>query len=305
MRILLTGGSGLVGSNILEHHRSRSHTLIAPTSHELNLLDKVFLKKYISEIKPDIIVHAAGKVGGIQANISNPLNFLSTNLDIGKNLILAAHSCGVKNLLNLGSSCMYPKDCDIPLTEDLILNGRLEPTNEGYALAKIVCQKMCEYISYDSFFSYKTIIPCNIYGRYDSFDPAKSHLIPAVIHKIHNAIVKDIPSISIWGDGLARREFMYAADLADCIFSCVDRFSSLPPLLNIGTGRDYTINEYYEIIANVLGYKGEFSNDLSRPVGMNRKMVSTKKLDMWGWKPKTSLLDGIKYTYQYYLDSIF
>ncbi|WP_115118577.1 NAD-dependent epimerase/dehydratase family protein [Synechococcus sp. UW105] len=304
MRILLTGGSGLVGSNILEISGNHSHEILAPRRTDLDLTQYSSVLKYISDCKPDIVVHAAGRVGGIQANIASPVDFLVQNIDIGKNIILASHSLGINRFLNIGSSCMYPKGRQDPLTEDMILAGELEPTNEGYALAKIMCQRLCQYISRDPNYQYKTIIPCNIYGRYDSFLPPKSHLIPAIIYKIHKAVQSGVQNIEIWGDGLAKREFMYATDLANCIFECIDRYDSLPPLMNIGLSEDFTINHYYEVAAEIIGFDGFFVHNTDMPVGMRRKKVSTNKQIAWGWRPMFSLNDGIKLTYEYFLSTI-
>ena len=301
MRILLTGGGGLVGSNVLQSARSQNHELFAPRSSLLNLLDFEGVQKYVADCKPDIVIHAAGRVGGIQANLAAPVDFLVENLDMGRNIILASRSAGVPRFLNIGSSCMYPRGHDTPLSEEMLLTGELEPTNEGYALAKIVCERLCQYVSRDQGFEYKTIIPCNIYGRHDSFSPAKSHLIPAIIYKLYSAMKSRDPTVEIWGDGLSRREFMYAADLADCIFDCIERFDSLPSIMNIGIGGDYTINQYYEVAASVLGFKGKFVHDLTKPVGMARKIVSIDKQLAWGWHAQTSLGEGIKQTYDYFL----
>lgn len=301
MRILLTGGSGLVGSNFLESPRAQAHELLAPKSEELNLLESGSIKQYLLDLKPDIVVHAAGRVGGIQANLAAPVDFLVENIDMGKNLIMASRAANVPRFLNIGSSCMYPRGHDTFLTEEMLLTGELEPTNEGYALAKIVCERLCRYVSRDQGFEYKSIIPCNIYGRHDSFSPAKSHLIPAIIYKLHNAMKSRDPTVEIWGDGLSRREFMYAADLADCIFDSIERFDSLPSTMNVGMGIDYTIKQYYQVAATVLGFEGEFVHDLTKPVGMTRKVVSIDKQLDWGWQAQTSLSEGIKKTYDYFL----
>lgn len=301
MRILLTGGSGLVGSNFKESPRSELHELITPGSIELNLLDYQSVYKFLLNCQPDIVIHAAGRVGGIQANINSPVKFLVENIDMGKNIILSSKELGIERLLNLGSSCMYPKDYNGLLSEDMILSGMLEPTNEGYALAKILCQKLCHYISLAPEFSYKTIVPCNIYGKYDNFSSSKSHLLPAIISKIHDVVATGRQVVDIWGDGLARREFMYAGDLADCMYECVERFDELPSVMNVGVGVDHTINEYYQAVADVLNFKGTFVHDISKPVGMARKIVSIEKQLAWGWKSNTSIVDGIMKTYDYFL----
>lgn len=302
VRILLTGGGGMVGRNLLEHPAIGEFELFAPRSNELDLRDFNAVQSYLRKHKPDMVIHAAGKVGGIQANMREPVSFLMGNLDMGRNIVWAAHEAGIKRLINLGSSCMYPRGHAEPLREEMVLKGELEPTNEGYALAKVVTARLCEYIMReDAAYQYKTLIPCNIYGRHDKFDPAHSHLVPAIIHKIHQAKQAGLNEVDIWGDGTARREFMYAGDLADCLVNAVQHFDTLPPLMNVGLGDDVTINEYYQIAAEVIGYTGNFKHDLSKPVGMMRKLVSVEKTRAWGWQAKTSLRDGIDRTYQYYL----
>ena len=295
----------MVGRNILEHPLAKSFIFVAPSSAELDLRDFSAVKSYISKVSPDMVIHAAGRVGGIQANLADPVNFLVENIDIGRNVILASYDAGVKKLLNLSSSCMYPRNAANPLTEDLVLKGELEPTNEGYALAKIVAMKLCEYLRRESpAFEYKTFIPCNLYGRYDKFDPKHSHLIPAIIHKVHLAKINQEETVEIWGDGTARREFMYAGDLADAVLKAISSFETAPNLMNVGLGIDYSINEYYQAAAKIIGWTGEFVHDLNRPVGMNQKMVSTSLQAKWGWKSTTSLQDGIQKTYDFYLKSI-
>ncbi len=302
IRILLTGGGGMVGRNVLEHPHIGEFDVYAPRSSELDLRDFGAVQASLRKFQPDIVIHAAGKVGGIQANMREPVGFLLENLDMGRNIVWAARQAGVKRLLNLGSSCMYPRNHSEPLREELVLKGELEPTNEGYALAKVVTARLCEYITReDSAYQYKTLIPCNIYGRHDKFDPAHSHLVPAIIHKVHQAMQQGSPTVEIWGDGTARREFLYAGDLADAIVRAVREFAALPSMMNVGLGYDYTINEYYQAAADVLGFTGGFVHDLSKPVGMARKLVSVERQQAWGWAPQGNLRDGISKTYEYYL----
>lgn len=301
IKILITGSTGMVGRNILENKDISKFDLLIPNSKELNLLNYDAVDQYIKKNKPDFIIHTAGKVGGIQANIAHPVSFLVENLDMGRNIIMAAKNNEVKNLINLSSSCMYPREAKNPLSEDLILKGELEPTNEGYAIAKVMSTRLCEYINKeDERFKYKTIIPCNLYGRYDKFESKHSHMLPAVIKKIHEAKINNLNQIDIWGDGKARREFMYAGDLADFIIYAIQNFSKMPQNINVGLGHDYTINEYYQIIADVIGYEGEFIHDLTKPVGMKQKLIDDTKLKEFGWNYKTSLVKGIEITYEYY-----
>ena len=301
MRILITGANGMVGKSLLEHAGMKNHEIYAPLRGELDLFNSAAVKEYVSRIKPDMIIHTAGKVGGIQANMREPVNFLLENLDMGRNIVWAARKSGVKRLINLASSCVYPRNAPNPLREEYILTGELEPTNEGYALAKVTVARLCQYISsQDPDYQYKTLLPCNLYGRWDKFDPVHSHLIPAILHKLHLAVRNDLNEVEIWGDGMARREFMCTADLADCLVEAIERFDSLPLVMNVGLGHDYTINEFYEKAAEVVGYKGSFVHDLSKPVGMKQKVVDTEKLSRWGWQSKTSLHDGLVDTYKFY-----
>lgn len=302
MRVLITGGGGMVGRNLQDYLQPKGYEIFTPSSKTLDLCDYAAVEEYLKAVKPDFVIHAAGKVGGIQANMREPVEFLMKNLDMGRNIIWASKSVGIKRLINLGSSCMYPRGHNSPLREDQVLSGELEPTNEGYALAKIVVSRLCSYISTQNpDFQYKTIVPCNLYGKYDKFDPVHSHLIPAIIHKVYLAKINNEPSVEIWGDGTARREFMFAGDLADCLMEAIERFDTLPAVMNSGLGHDYTINEYYQAVAEVMGYEGKFHHDLTKPVGMARKLVSIDKQLSWGWKAKHDLKSGIEKTFKFYL----
>ena len=305
MKVLVSGAGGMVGRNLQEALCGLDYKILSPNRSELDLMDFGSVRKYISQNKVDMVIHAAGRVGGILANMSGMRDFLIENLQMGVNLVEASAEVGVPRLLNLGTSCMYPKDCDYHISEDMILKGELEPTNEGYALAKIVVQRLCGYISDSSAeLSYKTILPCNLYGRWDRFDPVCSHMIPSVIRRIDEAVSQGVDKIVMWGDGTARREFMYAGDMASCIVRAIKDFESMPSVMNAGLGFDYTINEYYEAIAEVVGFEGEFEHDLSKPIGMKRKVVDVSRLNEWGWKAGTSLKEGISNTYKFYLEHI-
>jgi GDP-L-fucose synthase len=303
MRIVLTGGTGMVGRNFLEHPAAGEFDVVAPTRSELDLLEFGAIKQFLEVHRPDMVIHAAGKVGGIQANMREPVHFLLDNLDMGRNVVWAACVTGVPRLLNLGSSCMYPRNAENPLREEMVLQGELEPTNEGYGLAKITVARLCRYISRENpSLQYKTLIPCNLYGRHDKFDPAHSHLVPAIIHKLHKAVKSGASSVEIWGDGTARRELMYAGDMADCMVEAVRRYDTVPETMNVGIGRDYSVNEYYAAAADAVGFHGKFVHDLSKPVGMEQKLVSNAKAAQWGWRAATSLAEGLRRTYSYYLE---
>ena len=237
--------------------------------------------------------------------MKEPLRFLQDNLDMGRNIVQASHKTGLKKLINFGSSCMYPRNAKNPLKEENILQGELEPTNESYALAKIIVAKMCEYITAtNSGFQYKTLIPCNLYGRWDNFEPERSHVLPASIRKIHEAKQKNQNQVVIWGDGTTRREFLYCGDIADFTAKAIDHFDQIPSLLNVGVGRDYTINEYYEAIGKVIGYQGEFIHDRTKPAGMSQKLVDTSRQKTFGWSPKTDLITGIQKAYEFFLNNV-
>jgi GDP-L-fucose synthase len=303
MKILLTGGRGMVGMNIFNHRRASHHQLLAPSRHELNLLDAEAVLAEIERIQPDVIVHAAGKVGGIEANRADPWGFLVENLNIGLNVVTAARKAGVTKLVNLASSCIYPANQGGRLKEDMLLTGTLEPTNEAYAIAKIAVLKLCSFANdAQTGLEYKSIIPCNIFGPYDNFHPVRAHLLPAIIRKVHEARQSAQQTVEIWGDGSVRREFMYAGDLADAIFEACERYDEMPSLMNVGTGVDHSVLEYYEAVRRVLGWKGDFTFDLSRPTGMKRKVVDVSLQTLWGWRPQVSLEDGIANTYQSFLE---
>lgn len=302
MKILITGSTGMVGHNLVDAFVGSAHEILSPDRKTLNLFDENQVLHYLDKNKPDFIIHCAGRVGGIQANIEDPLGFYIENHDMGRNLILSAYKVGIPRLLNLGSSCMYPRNAPNPLKEEQILTGELEPTNEGYALAKIGIQRLCSYfVNKNPELKYKTLIPCNLYGRYDKFDPIKAHLIPAAIRKIHEAKVNHAKSVMIWGDGTARREFLYAGDAADFILKKIARFDEWPDLMNLSAVTDHSVTEYYEVAKEVIGYLGDFEYDLSKPVGMKQKSVDATLQKALGWAPPTSLLKGIEKTYDYFL----
>lgn len=304
MKLFITGGRGMVGKNIIALAEKKGIEVIAPSRQELDLTSQAAINEYLSMHRPDVVVHCAGLVGGIQANIAAPYDFCFQNLQIGLNVIQASYDAGITRLINLGSSCMYPRLAQNPLKEEQILTGELEPTNEGYAVAKVAVAKLAEYLSAQYGVEYKTLIPCNLYGYWDKFDVNKSHMIPAVIRKIDEAVKSNQSIVDIWGDGLARREFMFAEDLADFILFSLERFNKLPNAMNVGLGYDYSINDYYEAVAEVIGYTGTFEHDLTKPAGMKQKLVDVTQQTNLGWTPKTDLTQGIRRTYQFYLNEV-
>ena len=305
MKVFITGSGGLVGHSILDNSMIAKNRLLTPRSSELDLMDFKKVFDFIQEHMPDMIIHCAGKVGGIQANMENMFGFYTENAVMGINLVRAARQCGVKKMINLSSSCTYPRNYLQPLKEEYILKSELEPTNEGYALAKLSVLKMCEYISNEcKGFEYKSLIPCNLYGKYDKFDERHAHMIPSIIRKIHNAKVSGKDSVEIWGDGESRREFMYVEDLADCVEFCIENWEKVPLVMNVGLGYDYTVNEYYEVIKSILNYDGSFTHDLSKPAGMRQKLLDISKTREIGWEAKTSLEEGIKKTYEFYMETL-
>ena len=301
MRILITGATGMVGHHLVQAlQQKQGMYLLTPDRHQLNLLDRNNVEHYLKNNPCDLIIHLAARVGGIQANINAPVEFLVENTLINTQLIQAALQAKVPQFLNLASSCMYPRDREL-LTEEDLLTGKLEPTNEGYAISKISVTLLCNYIQRQYGLAYKTLVPCNLYGPYDHFDLNKSHLIPAIIAKLHDAKINHKAEVEIWGDGTARREFMYVGDLVQFILQAMEKLESLPEYINVGLGYDYSINEYYQTAAEIMGFNGKFSHDLTRPVGMRRKLLNIQKAVEFGWKPSVSLAEGIEKTYRYYL----
>lgn len=298
MRILITGGKGMVGRNLCEHPAADKHMIEAPSRSQLDLFDYAATKSFIDGFQPGAIIHAAGRVAGILANDRDPAGFMVANLDLGRNVVLAAREVGVPKLINLGSSCMYPAQALGPLREETLLSGKPEPTNEGYALAKLTIAKLCEYVSREPDLSYKTIIPCNLYGRHDKYDPELSHMLPAIIRKIHEAKADGNETVEIWGDGRARREYLFAGDLADGIWHVLDHFEDAPQTMNMGIGNDLSVLGYYKEAAKVMSWTGRFVHNTSRPVGMKSKVVSIDKQKDIGWNPRTSLDEGIRQTYE-------
>ena len=300
-RVLLTGATGMLGGEIYKNLSSPhyNYDVVAPRRNELDLCSQSSVQAFFQNHSNfDTIIHCAAKVGGIAANIADPVGFLYENTMLNSCLPMEAAKVGVPNFLFIGSSCMYPKDYRQPLVEEDMLASYLEPTNEGYALAKISGSKLCTYITKQMGFNYKTIIPCNLYGPGDDFSPNHSHLIAAAVRKTHLAISNNDSSLEIWGDGSARREFLFTPDLADFVCQHLNQFDQLPNLLNIGFGEDHSVLAYYEAIRDVVGFQGGFTFKLDAPVGMKQKLMDSSKAFKLGWKPTTSLKQGLSKTYE-------
>lgn len=303
MKVYISGGSGLVGSNVIER-APENIEILAPTHGELDLLDFNKLKSFLEREKPDFIIHTAGKVGGIKANQDDMFGFLTENAIIGLNLIKAAKEAGIKNLINLSTCCAYPVECQNPLKEEYLTTGKLDKDCEGYAIAKNSIVKACDFAREKYGINYKSIIPVNLYGRYDKFDVEKSHFVPAVIRKLYEAMKNGDESVEIWGSGNVRRELFYAGELADFIWYCVDNIDNMPELINCSNGEDFSINEIYQKIANIVGYKGRFHHNLNRPEGISAKLTDNTKMKEFGWETKTSFEEGISQSFEFYKNKV-
>jgi GDP-L-fucose synthase len=301
-KLWLTGANGMMGRALLaQQHLLPGWEWLTPTSRALDLRDRTATFAYAAAHKPDVVIHAAAKVGGIRANMADQAGFLAENLLINTHVLEAAHAAGVQRLLFMSSSCVYPRDYLQPLKEDYLLAAPLEPTNEGYAIAKIAGGKLAEYLSQQYGHLYRTIIPSNLYGPFDHFDSDRSHLVPAIISKLHRAKQTGAAAVEILGDGTPRREFLFINDLAAFLLSLIDRLDSVPPRLNVGFGRDYTVTEYYETAAHVMGYTGGFQYQPNIPGGMQHKLIDSSLAHTLGWQPKTDLTTGIALTYENYI----
>mgnify|MGYP001306126802 FL=1 len=299
-RVYVAGNTGLVGSAIVRmlHWKGYTNILSSP-SKSWDLRNQMDVERFFRVNEPEYVYLAAAKVGGIGANAYYPGHFIYDNLMIQTNVIHAARKFGVKKLLFLGSSCIYPKFAEQPITEDQLLGGYLEPSNDAYAIAKIAGIKMCQAYRKQYGFNAISLMPTNLYGPNDNYDLDSSHVLPAMIRKFHEA--KD--KVTLWGDGSAMREFLYVDDLAEAAFKCMVDYDS-EDIINVGTGKDITIKDLAETIADVVGFKGEIVWDTSKPNGTPRKVLNVDKIKSLGWKPKLSLREGIQKTYDLYKDSL-
>ena len=300
-KIYVAGHSGLVGSAIMRKLESEGFkNIVTRTFEELDLTDQKATREFFEKERPEYVFLAAAKVGGIQANSVYPADFIYINLMIECNVIKASHEFGVKKLLFLGSSCIYPKMAPQPIKEEYLLSGYLEETNEPYALAKISGMKMCQYFNKQYGTNFISVMPTNLYGPNDNFDLNTSHVLPALIRKFHEAKVNNAPYVEIWGTGTPRREFLYVDDLADACLFLMKNYSG-NDFFNVGTGEDVTIRELAELIGEVVGYKGELKFDTSKPDGTPRKLLDVTRIHKAGWRHKTELKRGLEITYSSFL----
>lgn len=302
-RIYVAGHEGMVGSILLTELKKRGYeNLIYETYQKLDLREQDATRQFLKDNFPDYIFLIAGKVGGIQANIKYPAEYLYDNLMIAANVIEAARLNNVKKLVFLGSSCIYPRHSIQPMKEEYLLTGALEPTNEGYAIGKIAGLKLCEKYQKQYGCNFISAMPPNLYGPGDNFKTDDSHVISGLIKKIHEAKEKKTPKIMIWGTGKARREFLFNTDLVDGLIYLMENYNESKHI-NIGSGQDISIKELADMLKTIIGYKGEFIWDVSKPDGMPRKLMDTSRINHIGWKPKVDLFAGLSNTYQWYLNN--
>lgn len=285
-----------MGSAIVRQLANERSEILVADRQTLDLTNQQATEDWLTQMRPDAIFLAAGLVGGIYANNTYPADFIANNLAIALNVIRGAHKVGVKKLLALGSSCIYPKLAPQPMTEDALLTGPLEPTNEWYAIAKIAAIKLCEAYRKQHGCDFISVMPTNMYGLNDNYHPENSHVPAALIRRFHEAKLANAPTVTVWGSGTPRREFIYADDAADACVFVMKHYSELG-FLNIGTGEDVTIGEFARLVADVVGYKGKIVYDTSRPDGTPRKLLDVSKIKNLGWTPKTQLRDGLARTY--------
>lgn len=302
-KIYVAGHQGMVGSAIVRRLQAGGYTNIVTRTHaELDLTRQADVGAFFEAMRPEYVFLAAAKVGGIAANSAAPADFMYENMALEMNVIHSAWESGVKKLMFLGSSCIYPRLASQPMSESCLLTGALEPTNEAYALAKISGLKYCEYLNRQYGTDYISVMPTNLYGPADNYHPERSHVLPALIRRLHEAKVAGAPSVTCWGDGSPLREFLYVDDLADACVFLMNSYSGVETI-NIGTGKELSIKGLAELVARVVGYEGEIRWDPSRPNGTPRKLLDVSKLESLGWRYKTELEDGIHLAYQDFLES--
>ncbi|MBQ2591942.1 MAG: GDP-L-fucose synthase [Candidatus Riflebacteria bacterium] len=299
-KIYICGHRGMAGSAIMRKLQEKGYTnLVYRTHKELDLTNQADVFKFFEQEKPEVVILAAAAVGGIKKNIDYPADMLMTNMMIQSNVFEAAHRNKVNRLLFLGSSCIYPRLCPQPMKEEYLLTGPFEPTNEGYALAKVAGLRLCEYYNRQYGTDYISIMPCNLYGINDHYNE-NAHVMASLLRRFHEAKIDNLPTVSVWGTGKQRREFLFVDDMADAAVYFLENYHK-SEFVNIGSGKDVSIAELAGLIAKTVGYKGKIEFDTSKPDGMPRKLLDTSKAESLGWKYKTVLEDGIRLTYEDFL----
>ena len=302
-RIAVAGPRGMVGRALMRRLASVACELLPLGRAEADLTDQAQTFAWLERHRPDGLLIAAAEVGGILANSTRPASFLYDNLAIEANLIEGARRAGVAKLLLLGSSCIYPKLAPQPIAEEALLTGPLEPTNEWYAIAKIAGVKLCQAYRRQYGANFISVMPTNLYGPFDNFDPQSSHVLPALIAKAHHAKLTGAPTLALWGTGTPRRELMHVDDLADACLFLMEHYAGAGPI-NVGVGQDVTINELAALVARTVGWQGQFVHDLDKPDGTPRKLLDAGKLAALGWRATIGLEDGVRTTYQWYRDNV-
>jgi len=305
-KIYIAGHNGLVGSAIKRKLEEEDFgNLVVRTHSELDLTRQEQVEDFFEQEQPEYVFLCAAKVGGILANSTYPAEFIYENIMIAANVIHASYQCGVKKLLNLGSSCIYPKFAPQPLKEEYLLTGELEPTNEPYAIAKIAAIKLCRYYIQQYGSNYISVMPTNLYGPNDNFDLETSHVLPALIRRFHEAKRDSLAEVTLWGTGIPRREFLYVDDLADACVHLMKSYDAqdIGEFINIGTGSDVTIMDLAELVSWIVEYDGEILWDTNKPDGTLQKLLDISRIQDTGWSPKTSLTEGVRKTYQWYVEN--
>ncbi|PIQ94106.1 MAG: GDP-fucose synthetase [Nitrospirae bacterium CG_4_10_14_0_8_um_filter_41_23] len=304
-KIYIAGHRGLVGSALVRRLTEPGYmNLIVRTHAELDLTRQTEVEDFFKREHPEYVFLAAAKVGGILANNTYPAEFIYSNIVVQSNVIHSSYLFGVKKVLFLGSSCIYPRDCPQPMKEDYLLSGYLEPTNEPYAIAKIAGIKMCQAYNRQYGANFISVMPTNLYGPNDNFDIQNAHVLPALIRKFHEAKVAGQKEVVVWGTGSPRREFLYVDDLADACIFLMNNYNNSPEIINIGVGKDISIRELALMVKEIVDYNGEIVFDTSKPDGTPRKLLDVSKLSSLGWQAKTGLREGIKRTYQWYVEML-
>ena len=297
--VLVTGGSGMLGRHLVPLLEKTGHIVYSPNREELDLTDSIATSNYMETINIDTVIHCAAYVSGIASSTTTKHHSFDSNVMMGLNLIRACLEHGINNMINVGSATVYPNDAPQPLREDSLGDGAFEGPIEGYALSKYVVYRACVMANEQHGVSFKTIHPCNLFGPYDNFSLETGHMLPAILHRMHQAKKNGNKPIVIWGDGSAKREFLYGPDLADFLNTALSRFSELPEVMNVGSGVEVSVNEMHQYMAKVIGYDGELQHDLTRPVGRKRRYLELSKQKEFGWSPKTQFEEALTFTHDY------